>query len=90
MFTLSVGEGKSLARRRRRGKRVVFSVYFYAIARLVMCHWDRIWKDMMRMNRIDITRYMRYKHAIKPGWRWVGGGLEFCKMWYAPDTTKEV
>ena len=63
-----------------------------AIARLCMCHWDRVWKRMMSQNKIDIVRYTRYMDdgraflaPIRPGWRWVGGELQFTLRWKEED-----
>ena len=65
-----------------------------AIARLVMCYWDKTWKEMMRLNRIELDLYMRYMDdgraflaPIKPGWRWVEGGLRFTRRWREEDET---
>ena len=47
-----------------------------AIARLVMCAWDRKWKEMLANNNIAMEKYMRYMDdgrlvmsPFLPGWR---------------------
>ena len=64
-----------------------------AIARLVMCTWDKLWA--IRLNQLGIktelkTRYMDYGravlHPIRHGWRWVEGeGLKYCQAWAEQD-----
>ena len=64
-----------------------------AIARLVMCHWDMRWKELMEKNRIRIEEYLRYMddgrvfiYPIRPGWRWVQGvGLRYKEGWRMED-----
>ena len=66
-----------------------------AIARLVMCAWDRCWKEAMVTNSITIEGYWRYMddgriflHAIKRGWRWVDGELIYTRRWAIEDKNK--
>ena len=66
-----------------------------AIARLVMCNWDRVWKDLMEKNCITLEEFMRYMddgrvflHPLKPGWRWVSGELQFTLRWREEDKHK--
>ena len=68
-----------------------------AIARLVMANYDRKWMKLMEDNKIKINSYMRYMDdgraflaALKPGWRWIGGGLRFKKSWRQEDIDKEI
>ena len=63
-----------------------------AVARLVMCHWDRQWKIMMQVNRITLKEYFRYMDdgrallaPLRPGWRWEGGELQFTLRWEKED-----
>ena len=63
-----------------------------AIARLIMCSWDRDWTTMMEERRVKLWRYMRYMDdarvfmpPIRRGWRWVGGELIFKKTWEKED-----
>ena len=63
-----------------------------AIARLVMCHWDRMWKQMMIHNKISLVEYLRYMddgriflHPIRAGWRWIGGGMKYKEEWRRED-----
>ena len=66
-----------------------------ALARLVMCSWDRLWEDLMKKNRIRIEDYMRYMddgrsflHPLKSGWRWVEGGLRYRETWRTEDKSR--
>ena len=63
-----------------------------AIARLIMCHWDLKWKEVMRRNRITLEEYMRYMDdgraflsPIRSGWRWSNGRMTFKKVWQEED-----
>ena len=65
---------------------------YCAIARLVMCTWDRLWREKMEMNKIEIEAYMRYMDdgrmflfALKNGWRWRMGELQFSQRWRMED-----
>ena len=67
-----------------------------AIARLVMCVFDRLWKGIMKDNGIGWNLYLRYMddgriflHAIKAGWRWNSGRLEFQESWKEEDAKLE-
>ena len=42
-----------------------------ALARLVMCSWDRVWKELLRTNNIIIEEFMRY---MDDGRIFLGGG----------------
>ena len=68
-----------------------------AIARMVMCSWDRAWTGMMSEKRISINSYMRYMDdgrsfmpPVKPGWRWRNGELVFTKKWERADLEEGV
>ena len=63
-----------------------------AIARLVMCSWDRKWMEMMSNQGVEILKYMRYKNngraclpPIKAGWRWIDGGVKYKEEWRRCD-----
>ena len=58
------------------------------IARLTMNDWDRKWVERLAENLIqleDAARYMddirAFLYPIRLGWRWLGNGLYYCKMW---------
>ena len=66
-----------------------------ALARLMMCNWDRLWVNLMVKNRVKIEEYMRYMddgrsflHPFKAGWRWVDGGLKYKEAWRVEDKHK--
>ena len=53
-----------------------------AIARLVMCIFDKLWKEVVTKAGLLIALYIRYMddgrmimHPIKAGWRWEAGSL---------------
>ena len=59
-----------------------------AIARLTMCRWDRLWKELMVNNNITIEGYWRYMddgrvflYPIKAGCRWKDGELQYSDKW---------
>ena len=63
-----------------------------ALARLVMCSWDRAWKELMRTNNITIEEFMRYMddgraflYPLQPGWRWINGELQYTLKWRTED-----
>ena len=63
-----------------------------AIARMVMCEWDRLWASKLNDLRIITELIMRYVddgriflHPIRAGWRMVGGLLKFRKLWQLED-----
>ena len=66
-----------------------------AIARLVMCNWDRRWKTLMEKNRVTLYEYMRYMDdgrsilpAFKHGWRWHEHRLCYSRRWQLEDKHK--
>ena len=63
-----------------------------AVARVVMNEWDMAWLERMESNNIVIRKGERYMddlrvflRAIKPGWRWLEGGLYHCETWRMED-----
>ena len=63
-----------------------------AVARLVMCLWDRRWKECLARSGINLGLYARYMddgravlHSIMPGWRWVEGELHYSPSWVEED-----
>ena len=63
-----------------------------AVARVIMQLFDRKWGQMLRdmgVRLYDLVRYMDDIRAIlapfKSGWRWVDGGIKYCKRWEAED-----
>ena len=63
-----------------------------AIARLVICAWDRKWKELITKNNITLEEYIRYMDdgriillPFRPGWRWSEGGVKFTKRWAMED-----
>ena len=63
-----------------------------AIARMVMCEWDRLWIQKLDSLNIKTELMMRYMddgrtflYAIRPGWRMVGDRLLFKKTWEMED-----
>ena len=66
-----------------------------AIARLVMCAWDRVWLGKMVKNNITIASYLRYMddgraflHPFRAGWRWKDGGVKYTRRWEIEDMGK--
>ena len=66
-----------------------------AIARLIMCNWDREWMRTMEENIITINGYWRYMDdgrillpAFKAGWRWKENELKFSQKWVQEDENK--
>ena len=66
-----------------------------ALARLVMCNWDRLWEELVKKNRITLEDYMRYMddgrsflHPFKHGWRWKDGGIKYKEAWRLEDLSK--
>ena len=64
-----------------------------AIARLVMCIWDTKWLKRMRDLGLLIWLAFRYMDdgrvfmpPIKPGWRWCGDDIKYCKAWEMEDS----
>ena len=54
--------------------------------------WDKKWKELLKRNGMSIWLYARYMddgrvvlNPIRPGWRWVKGGLHFCVAWVKED-----
>ena len=54
-----------------------------AVARLIMCLWDKMWKAVMLRAGVIIALYLRYMddgrmvlHPVKAGWRWEAGRLK--------------
>ena len=63
-----------------------------AIARLVICAWDRKWKELITKNNITLEEDIRYMDdgriillPFRPGWRWSEGGVKFTKRWAMED-----
>ena len=63
-----------------------------AVARLVMCIWDRLWKNRLEHLGIRTELEVRYMddgrvamHPIRNGWRWTDEGLQFCQAWATED-----
>ena len=63
-----------------------------AIARLVMCIWDKLWTEKIAKMGITTNLKSRYMddgricmQPIKHGWRWVNNGLFFCEAWALED-----
>ena len=63
-----------------------------AIARIVMNEFDARWLEKMESNNIKIRKGQRYMddlrailRALKPGWRWLDGGLWYCDEWKLED-----
>ena len=57
-----------------------------------MNEWDTRWMESMAKNKIEIKKAERYMDdlrailkALKPGWRWLEGGLWFCESWRLED-----
>ena len=52
-----------------------------------------MWQDRMTTNNIEVSESGFYvddgrvfMNLIRPGWRWVEGGLWFCREWEEEDT----
>ena len=67
------------------------------IARLIMCSWDRKWGEMMRNQKLEIWKYMRYMddgrvflQPIKRGWRWMMGEMVYCRRWEKEDHARSL
>ena len=65
------------------------------IARLMMQLFDGKWESVLLKAGINILLNCRYMddgrtflQPIKPGWRWDGGKLQYCKRWEREDYTK--
>ena len=63
-----------------------------ALARLVMCVWDRRWNSLMEQQRIVVDLYSRYMDdgrmvlpPIKTGWRWKEGCMQYTEAWKVED-----
>ena len=63
-----------------------------AVARVIMNRWDAKWKDKLKINNIDLECDARYVDdgravlfSLRPGWRWLKGGLWFRKDWESED-----
>ena len=63
-----------------------------AVARLVMCIWDKLWKNRLEHLGIRTELEVRYMddgrvamHPIRNGWRWTDEGLQFCQAWATED-----
>ena len=63
-----------------------------AIARLVMCLWDKYWLERLAVQGLQLALYARYMddgrcvlHPVKPGWRWTQGGLYYSPLWQVED-----
>ena len=66
------------------------------IARLVMQCFDRRWMTVIEESGMRIELYTRYMddgrallHPVKKGWRWIDGGLTFCRRWELEDEKSE-
>ena len=62
------------------------------MARLIMQLFDNKWEDLLLKVGIKIHLNARYMddgrcllQPIRPGWRWVGDRLMFCKRWQVAD-----
>ena len=63
-----------------------------AIARLIMCSWDRAWMAKMVEGKVKINEYLRYMDdgrsfmpPFKHGWRWRSGNLVYTRTWEKSD-----
>ena len=63
-----------------------------AVARVIMNRWDAKWKDKLKINNIELESDARYVDdgravlfSLRPGWRWLKGGLWFRKDWESED-----
>ena len=63
-----------------------------ALARLIMCKWDTIWKGVLGELKIQCELYIRNMddgrivlHPIRPGWRVENGNLVYTKKWEMVD-----
>ena len=52
---------------------------------------------MMNMNRVQIEGYMRYMDdgrvflaPLRPGWRWIEGGLRYKGSWKKEDVAQKI
>ena len=63
-----------------------------ALAKVVMGRWDIKWNKRMAANNImmeDDGRFVDdarvFMYPVRPGWRWIEGGLWFKKEWEEKD-----
>ena len=63
-----------------------------AAARIVMSRWDSKWRARLTENNIMTEEDARYMddgrsvmYPLRPGWRWVDGGLWYCGRWEMED-----
>ena len=64
-----------------------------AIARVVMQLFDVRWKNKLSKAGLTVWLIARYMDdircllpPIRAGWRWVAGGMQYCKKWELEDT----
>ena len=62
------------------------------IARVSMARHSVMWQERMSANNIEVAESCLYvddgrvfMYPVRPGWRWVEGGLWFCKEWEEED-----